>query len=199
MIQLDADKVNVPISVPFKDSHPAHGWPVCNEVNLATLLEVLGAAELGLLTISSGGFVPFRNPADSIPSFDKLKEKLNIDRININIEKLLDRDIELDIEQYIKFYSYVVEYQYHTVLLDFDIFTQDLSYIARKVKAAKNIDVVNEVTVDDVKASMIESGREGNLPGGLGRASDEIKNAIINHPRFAECVNLYQQMKELAQ
>ena len=59
MIQLDADKVNVPISVPFKDSHPAHGWPVCNEVNLATLLEVLGAAELGLLTISSGGFVPF--------------------------------------------------------------------------------------------------------------------------------------------
>ncbi len=71
-------------------------------------------------------FVPFRNPADSIPSFDKLKEKLNIDRININIEKLLDRDIELDIEQYIKFYSYVVEYQYHTVLLDFDIFTQDL-------------------------------------------------------------------------
>lgn len=57
----DAVSVKVPILVPFADSHPAHGWPACNAVNLATVLDVLMPVALGFATNSKAGFVPFSN------------------------------------------------------------------------------------------------------------------------------------------
>ena len=86
-------------------------------------------------------FIPFRNPLDSIASWNNYPSNC---------------EIELDIKYYIRFYNQVLLNLNKLTLMDFDRFTQDLDYIKNKVKESIHIESFYNVSNEEIKRYMIE-------------------------------------------
>lgn len=126
--------------------------------------------------------VTFRRPVDSIASWHKYpsREALNA-----------------DISFYIRFYSYVLNNTNKIVLMDFDEFTKNISYIQDKVRDGFNFEPLASVTDLQVKEAMLNNDKEINLPRNNKDELQEIKDILVDTPRFDECVDLHLQLKQV--
>jgi hypothetical protein len=126
--------------------------------------------------------VPFRNPLDAIVSWHKYPS---------------DGILEEDIAYYIRFYSYVLENLPKVVLMDFDLFTQEIDYIKSKVRDNFGISTEETVTDSQIKETMINNHKDLNLPRNNKDELDEVKLLLKRMPNFEHCLNLYVRLKEL--
>lgn len=126
--------------------------------------------------------VTFRNPVDSLASWQKYPSNGNL---------------EADIKYYIRFYSAVLDNLNKVVLMDFDIFTKDIDYIKDKVFKNFGIETDNNVTDAQVKEAMLANGKDINLPRNNKEELETVKQQLINTPGFDQCVELYNQLKNI--
>jgi hypothetical protein len=124
--------------------------------------------------------VPFRNPIDSIASWHKYPS---------------NGLLEADVQYYVRFYSAVLNNLDKVVLMDFDLFTQDLEYIKSRVLDNFGISTNEAVTDAQVKEAMLLNNKEINLPRNNKEELDAVKAILSNLPEFQECVSIYATLK----
>ena len=124
-------------------------------------------------------FIPFRNPLDSIASWNNYPSNC---------------EIELDIKYYIRFYNQVLLNLNKLTLMDFDRFTQDLDYIKNKVKESIHIESVYNVSNEEIKRYMIEDKKNKNLPLPVINDVSMIKETLVNTESFKECLAIYNNL-----
>jgi hypothetical protein len=124
-------------------------------------------------------FIPFRNPLDSIASWNNYPSNC---------------EIELDIKYYIRFYSHVMNNLNKVTLMNFDYFTKDLEYIKGKVKESINIESIYSVSDEQIKAYMIEDKKNKNLPLSNPDNVSIIKETLTNTESFKECLDIYDNL-----
>jgi hypothetical protein len=126
--------------------------------------------------------VPFRNPIDCIASWHKYPSS---------------GELELDIKYYIRLYSFVLNNLNKVVLMDFDLFTNDLEYIKTKVFENFGLTTAQNVTDSQIKEAMLTNGRERNLPQNNKEEINTTKAALQTIPEFSQCSDIYQQLKSI--
>ena len=124
--------------------------------------------------------VAFRNPVDSISSWQKYPSSGNL---------------EADIKYYIRFHTAVLNNLSKVVLMDFDLFTKDIDYIKDKVFKNFGLTASRFVTDEDVKQAMLTNGKEINLPRNNQEELAQVKEELPNVPGFDKCLELYAQLK----
>jgi hypothetical protein len=124
--------------------------------------------------------VSFRNPLDSIASWHRYPS---------------GGLLEADIQYYVRFYSYVLSNLDRVVLMDFDLFTQDLEYVKTKVFENFGLTAVQEVTDAQVKEAMLNNGKEINLPRSNKDELDAVKSVLEPLSEFQECISIYATLK----
>ena len=124
-------------------------------------------------------FIPFRNPLDSIASWNNYPSNC---------------EIELDIKYYIRFYSHVMNNLNKVTLMNFDYFTKDLEYIKGKVKESINIESTYSVSDEQIKDYMIEDKKNKNLPLPVINDVSMIKETLTNTESFKECLVIYNNL-----
>jgi hypothetical protein len=129
-------------------------------------------------------FAPFRHPLDCISSWDTHK-------ISISME----RDLDKDIEEYINFNTYVLQNFSRVTSLDFDKFTVDIEYIKERILTRSDIEPVASTTVEEVTAKMVAENRNAHLPRVYEDELEEAKAYILSHPRYQECLDIYEELK----
>jgi hypothetical protein len=122
----------------------------------------------------------FRNPIDSIASWNKYPS---------------NGLLEADIQYYVRFYSAVLNNLDKVVLMDFDLFTQDLEYIKSRVLDNFGISTDAAVTDAQVKEAMLLNNKEINLPRNNKEELDAVKAILSNLPEFQECLSIYATLK----
>lgn len=125
-------------------------------------------------------YVPFRNPIDCISSWHLFQNK---------------ESLEKDIKYYLRFHNAALNSTNNVILMDFDKFTINLEYVAKKI----NSSVPEGLSIDQIKQSMLDNGRDWNLPRDNQSELDEIKNNLLQMPEFQECLDLYQVLKTMEQ
>lgn len=125
--------------------------------------------------------VTFRNPADSIASWQKYPS---------------NGHLEEDIRFYIRFYSAVLDNLNKVVLMDFDYFTKDLDYIKDKVFKNFGIETNRYITDSQVREAMLANGKDINLPRNNKEELTLVKEQLQNTAGFDKCLELYTQLKE---
>lgn len=125
--------------------------------------------------------VPFRNPLDSIASWQIFESKGSLSD---------------DVNFYIRFYSAILENLEKIILLDFDSFTKNFIYIENKLFDTLQILANENVTDVQVKENMLEDGYQLNLPRNNKEELALVKEQLQNTAGFNQCLKLYAQLKE---
>lgn len=174
----------------LSDKFVISGYPRSGNTYLSFAFKLLYYPDLELyrhthtviaITKSDKAFVPFRNPVDSIASWN---------------EYPLSSKIQDDIKYYIRFYKGVLDNLDKAVLMDFDYFTKDIEYIKSKVLKNLGIGTDNYVTNELVKQEMLLNGKQNNLPRNNQDQLNAVKEQLVNEPLFEQCVELYNKLKE---
>jgi hypothetical protein len=127
-------------------------------------------------------FVPFRNPKDSISSWNYFQLKTNIDA---------------DIRFYIRFHTEVLNNLKKITLMDFDKFTTNLEYTKQKVKSSIGLETSEMPSTESIKLSMTKDGKAKNLPSNNKEELEEIGLNLSSRPSFKECLDLYNSLKAI--
>jgi hypothetical protein len=127
--------------------------------------------------------VPFRNPLDSIPSWQKFPS---------------GGFLQDDVNFYIRFYSAVLDKINKVVLMDFQYFTQDIEYIKNKVVKSFDIDTKENITNSAIKQKMLANGKHKNLPQNNQEELLEIKTLLPKVLGFQECFVIYEKLQQKA-
>ena len=125
-------------------------------------------------------FVPIRNPEDAIASWNLAQKDLP-----------LGSNLDDDIKFYIRFHTYVLENIHTLNIMDFNKFSVDIEYIKNKVYSATQIEPIKNTTIEEIKSSILETGRVHNLPRDNKDELEIIKNKVIDHLQFGQCKDLY--------
>jgi hypothetical protein len=128
--------------------------------------------------------VSVRNPLDCISSWS-----------NYGILANQKKDLIGDVKFYIRFYNAVLDNKNKLVILEFEKFTVDGNYIVNKIKDAFDIDPINVWNLDAIKNSMLENGKDINLPVDNYDNINRLKQELQTMPEFQECVKLYATLK----
>jgi hypothetical protein len=124
--------------------------------------------------------VSLRNPLDCIPSWSNYPSH---------------GDLIDDINYYLRFHKAVLDNKEKTVILEFDKFTVDGNYLVAKIKEAFGIDPINNWDLDVIKSSMLENGKNLNLPVNNYDNINKLKQELESMSEFQECVELYVTLK----
>ena len=124
--------------------------------------------------------VTFRNPADSIASWQKYPS---------------NGQLEEDVKFYIRFYSAVLDNLNKVVLMDFEYFTKDIDYIKDKVFKNFGIETNRYVTDEQVKQAMLANDKHINLPRNNQEELALVKEQLKTMPDFDKCLELYAKLK----
>jgi len=120
--------------------------------------------------------VSIRNPLDCIASWSNYPSR----------GTLID-----DIKFYIRFYSAVLENKNKLVIVKFEEFTVNGNYLVSRMKQEFDIDPINTWDLDAIKSSMLENGKDINLPVDNYDNINRLKQELQDMPEFQECVKLY--------
>jgi hypothetical protein len=129
-------------------------------------------------------FVPFRHPLECISSWHLYQEEFLAD----------PRLLENDFKYYLRFHSGLKPLSEKITLLDFDLFKEDLQYLLTKVTDRYEVTPL-EVTIGEIKTSMIESNKDINLPRGTQAQKQEIQEWMQELDVYQECVSVYDSLK----
>jgi cellulose biosynthesis protein BcsQ len=135
--------------------------------------------------------VPIRTPLECISSWHNYPAEL-ID------EYQFERNLEEDINYYIRFHNEVITNKHKVVIMDFDLFTKDLEYI--KSKVMNNFGILTQEVVTDaqVKEAMLFNNKGINLPQNNKNELNAVKFVLETLPEFQECLDVYAQLKVLS-
>ena len=128
-------------------------------------------------------FVPIRKPEDAIASWNLAQKDLP-----------LGSNLDNDIKFYIRFHTYVLENINTLNVMDFDKFSVDIEYIKNKVYSAIEINPIKNVTIEEIKSSISETGRIYNLPRDNRDELDMVRNQVVAHSQFNQCKDLYNNI-----
>jgi hypothetical protein len=128
--------------------------------------------------------VSVRNPLDCISSWSNYASLAN-----------QKKDLIGDVKFYIRFHNAVLDNKDKSVVLEFEKFTVDGNYLITKIKDAFNIDPINAWDLDAIKNSMLENGRNMNLPVDNYDNINRLKQELQTMPEFQECVEIYNTLK----
>lgn len=129
-------------------------------------------------------FTPLRNPLDCMGSWNLFQQHFNFPML-----------LEDDIRYYIRFHNAVLDSLKSITLLDFDVFTSDLTYLSDKVRTALELEPVSNSDISTVKELMLKDRKQDNLPRNNQDALNEIKYRLQNTPNFDKCIALYEELK----
>lgn len=137
-----------------------------------------------LLTIEENTkvIVPYRHPLDCIASWYLHRE---------------GDDLYQDIKYYLRFHNGVLDNLNKVILLDFNIFTNDLSYVKTVLKNEYGINPVVDCTIKDIKESMSDGHKKYNLPQGNKEKLDSVKQKLLQIKEFQNTVELYNKINML--
>jgi len=121
--------------------------------------------------------IPLRNPEDCIYSWH-----------NFKIQK--ENSLTPDFIFYKRFHLYVLENINRHMVLDFNLFTKDLSYISNRL----NLKPINYSTVDLVKDRMLKDNNHWNLPRNDYNFNRATKEEVLANPMMDECKALYNEI-----
>lgn len=128
--------------------------------------------------------VSVRNPLDCISSWSNYASLAN-----------QKKDLIGDIKFYIRFHNAVLDNKDKSVILEFEKFTVDGNYLVTKIKDAFDIDPIKVWNLDAIKNSMLENGRDLNLPVNNYDNINKLKQELESMPEFQECVELYDTLR----
>jgi hypothetical protein len=124
--------------------------------------------------------VSIRNPLDCIPSWCNYPS---------------GEDLIEDVKFYLRFHNAVLEVKHKVVILEFEKFTSDGNYLVNKIKESFGIDPIKSWDLDAIKVSMLEVGREKNLPVDNYDNINRLKEELKSMPEFQDCLNLYDTLR----
>jgi hypothetical protein len=104
-------------------------------------------------------------------------------------------DLIKDVKFYLRFHNAVLENRNKTVILEFEKFTSNGNYLIDKIKESFGIDSVRPWNLDAIKTSMLEAGKEKNLPVDNYDRINKLKEELQCMPEFQECAELYNRLK----
>jgi hypothetical protein len=133
--------------------------------------------------------VSIRNPLDCIASWANYQLSL----FNFDLTEVTEDSVEDDINYYLRFMQAVLDKKDNCVIFDFDQFTTDLSY-ADSLISEIGLTKLASVSDADVRAAMNENQRQRNLPEDNDLSA--IKTMIQNNSKYADCVAIYNAVKE---
>jgi hypothetical protein len=137
--------------------------------------------------------VPIRNPIDCIASYNNYIPLFAIHGM------FIERDLKKDIAYYLRFYNKVMEYRSKAVVVDFDKFTTDIDYIKEVVDNNFGYTTNVSLTINQAKTNMAMENQDfiDNLPRDNKEELDAVKTELQQMPEFAQCMDLYNQLKGL--
>lgn len=124
--------------------------------------------------------VPIRNPLDCISSWHLYPSSY---------------PLEADIKYYLRFHNAVIEKAGKVVLMDFDLFTNDVEYIKTQIHNNYGIATQSTASIDEIKQSMLADKKRINLPRDNKEKLNIIKTQLAGMPEFEQCVDLYRKLK----
>jgi hypothetical protein len=127
-------------------------------------------------------FYPFRNPVDSIVSWNLLSGNKNLQQ---------------HIDFYNRMYTNALNKFHKIEFMDFDIFTKDTSYIKNKVEKRLNIKSSVNATSNDIKNHMSSIGKQLWIPRDNDSEKQLCKEVLLNNYSLKESEELYQKVKQL--
>jgi hypothetical protein len=134
--------------------------------------------------------VSIRNPLDCISSWANYQLTL----FNLDLTEVTEASVEDDMNYYLRFMQAVLDNRENVVLFDFAEFTTDLSYVDAIIAAETPLTKRQNASDEDVKNAMNENQRQKNLPEDNDLSA--IKTMVQNNPKYADCVALYNAVKE---
>lgn len=128
--------------------------------------------------------IVFREPSKAIAAWHEY-------RIDHQNKKELDQDIDF----FIRFYSFAIANKDEITFLDFDKFTSNIGYLFEKLSF--NLDT--EVTYDLIAAKMETVGLSINHLPNKDRYKNRalLEKKIKAHKKHQELINLYAELKKL--
>jgi hypothetical protein len=124
--------------------------------------------------------VTIRKPEESIVSWHLFKHK---------VRHL--PDLDSDINFYIRYHAAVKENINKCIVMEFDQFTNSSVYIEDKIYNAFNISKVQDYDLEKIKDGIMKDELIRHLPGDNYTNREEIKNNLINHEKYSQCLDLY--------
>lgn len=140
--------------------------------------------------------VPFRNPVDSIGSWNVYRQEGYLGSTHFDWH---NDTLEGDIKFYLRFYSEILPLKDNLIFFDFNKFTSDLSYIKSKMKKHLNMEPTKNPLIEFIKSQMKSGIRKLNLPRETKPIIETVKPLIEQHPLYSDTLSLYQKLQELEQ
>jgi hypothetical protein len=130
---------------------------------------------------------PLRNPLDSIASHYTFKNFLGRNQI--------DQSIDMDIKYYTRYYKFINDNFNKILVLDFDIFTKNLSYISDSIKEKFNIEKTDEVDLDLISQYMERNRSLFFNKRDEAIVTQEVKDMVSSSIEFKNVVIEYNNIK----
>jgi hypothetical protein len=127
-------------------------------------------------------FYPYRNPIDSIVSWNLLSANKNL---------------QAHIDYYNRMYTTVLNKFSKAEFMDFNVFTKDISYIKNKVEKRLNIKSSVDTTCNNIKNYMSLIGKQLWIPRNNDFEKQLCKEVLLNDYCLKESEELYQKIKQL--
>ena len=139
-------------------------------------------------------------------NYHSVKSLLRLDKPIVSLRNPLDciaswsnypsiGDLTNDIKFYLRFHNAVWDNKDKLVIVEFEKFTVDGNYLVAKVKEAFGFDPINNWDLDAIKSSMLENGKDINLPVDNYDNINRLKEELQTIPEFQECVELYDTLR----
>lgn len=125
--------------------------------------------------------MPLRSPVEAIASSHIFAKEMN--------------DLNLHLKFYLYFHKFALMYKKRIVIMKFEQFTTDIDYIKTQVLENFQIEPQNEVSIEEIKNSMLNHDESYFLPRNNKDELDRVKGEILASPYFDECLELYEKLK----
>lgn len=132
--------------------------------------------------------LPIRNPEQCILS-----------TMNISSNQYNEDMINFLVKRYNTFMKQVVRYRYKMSILNFDIFINDLDYVAKKLNKKFNYPLdlkIKNNTQEIIKNKMLINDKIINLPRKYTIDVEKVKSIINKSYKIEECITSYKKVLE---
>jgi len=127
--------------------------------------------------------VPLRNPLDAIASWSIYSD-------------LYKGSTEDHINFYIRLNAKILNNKHKSVILDFEKFTQDLSYLENVIKNNFGYSVKSKTSIEDIKSLIKEELGDNWTPRNNKIELNKTKEIIESNQLYTKAFNFYNNLKE---
>lgn len=140
--------------------------------------------------------VTFRNPVDSISSWNVYRNEGHVGLTHMNPEK---DSYVADIKFYIRIYTAILDHIDDVLLMPFAKFCDNIDYITDTVSLGLGLEPKGNPSLEFVKKAMKDDSRVLNLPRETKPIIENVKPLILEHPLYSDTLGLYQRLTEASE